>query len=284
MPGEQQSMSSTAENMLEQRSTDDVDLDVLRSRTLFLYTALASAVFSTMLGVVVYKETNSLTVQIDYCGSGVDAMSLVVNLVIEYAKVGATRERRIILLDLVGALVSVVALLIVAVFGFKYARLRAKDPFKADNQVDDDHLKLMLFYNISSVSMCVVTMSAWYFLKMRMDRDNRRDGVNVLSGCMHSLVDLVGNLISTCTTFWLIHVTRTPESQWLETLACVNVDIAGSTSLSFCVVVSAAVVMWQSADTYRQYTRCQDLDADTGKPMATDGSSSSSYGAMAVAG
>lgn len=221
--------------------------DVLHARVQFLFTALCSSVLGTVFGIICYWLTNSLTVQLDFFSAGADGVAVLLNIIVEYAKARMTDQRYILSIDLLGGFISLMMLLTVVLFGLVHANERSAKPDSVEYS-SIEHTGPMLAYNALTILTGGITMWMWWRLRKRMalQGTSRLDWINVVSGFLHSAMDLLGSVILTCTTCWLIYLSFTPENHWLRTMDMVRGDAIGSVLLCFVVVLSAIVLVLQS--------------------------------------
>lgn len=260
------------------------DRDVFNARMQFLFTALVSSLLAALCGMAVFYQTNSLTVQIDTFSAGADFLSVLCNILIEVAKASTHGEQRILALDLVGACLSLLMLLGVAVFGVIHAKMRSDTPYSLESHVGS--FKPMLAYNFVTLASGIVTLSVWYKLSSRMNRSqgNHQDWMNVLSGLVHILVDFVGNMVLICTTCWLLYVSSKPEDHWTRTPQLVRGDVFGSLLLCVCVTTSAVIMIVQSIETLRRLAAVAEFsDPELAKACSASSEVAEKYGAVNTA-
>merc|ERR1719160_2294010 len=70
-----------------EEAVKQMEARVLHARIIFLIIALIAALVSAAMGIIVFKATNSLTIEVDDISSWADALSLLVNIIVEYTKV-----------------------------------------------------------------------------------------------------------------------------------------------------------------------------------------------------
>lgn len=239
----------------------EVDSAVSRTRIRFLAMALINTILPALVGIMVYHVTHSLTIEVDFASAACDALSLFLNIVVEYLKHGTASGKMVLLLDFGGGFVSMALLFGVAVFGVLNATNRAFNPIRGDEHVDYDHVGLMVLYNCFSLLLDCCTLVFWWRsrdLLMPPGNDQQSDQLNVNSGLLHSIVDFMRGLSVTGTSFWMVYINLKRETPWMELKEKVHVDVFGSFLLCACVIVSAAFLLKESIETLRKICIEQD--------------------------
>merc|ERR1719428_1444280 len=134
----QESQKQVESNMIyESENTDpaiECDTLVSRARIRFLAVALVNTIAPALVGVIVYHVTHSLTIEVDFASASCDALSLLLNIVVEYLKSGA-ESKSVLLLDFAGGFISMALLIGVAIFGVLNATNRALNPVDESERV-----------------------------------------------------------------------------------------------------------------------------------------------------
>lgn len=227
----------------------DPDEIISCARIRFLVVALCNTIAPALVGIIVYHVTHSLTIEVDFASASCDALSLLLNIVVEYIKHGAS-HRSVLLLDFGGGFLSMALLFGVAIFGVLNATSRVLNPMDEREKVE--HVGLMLFYNCFSLVLDVFTLTFWWRsrdLFMPSGINQPTDSLNVNSGLLHALVDFMRGLSVTGTSFWMIYISLKGEAPWMDLKDKVHGDVFGSFLLCACVLVSAAFLLKESIQT-----------------------------------
>lgn len=281
----QESQRVASDRIYDSENTDSmVDFDVLvsRARIRFLAVALCNTIAPALVGVIVYHVTHSLTIEVDFASASCDALSLLLNIVVEYLKSGAASSKSVLLLDFGGGFISMALLIGVAIFGVLNATNRALNPVDESERVD--HIGLMLFYNCFSLALDMFTLVFWWKSKDLFcgAHGQTSDQLNVNSGLLHSIVDFMRGLSVTGTSFWMIYVNLKAETPWAELKDKVHGDVFGSFLLCACVLVSAAFLLKESIDTLRKICAPDAFKVESTSKAMLDNSSrgTGNYGSL----
>lgn len=256
---------------------------ISKARIRFLAVALCNTVAPALVGLIVYHVTHSLTIEVDFASAACDALSLLLNIIVEYMKSGAASRKTILVLDFGGGFISMALLVGVAVFGVLNATNKVLNPVSYNERVE--HVGLMLFYNCFSLALDLFTLVYWWKSKdilMPKGGGQRSDQLNVNSGLLHAVVDFMRGLTVTCTSFWMLYINFKAETPWNELRDKVHGDVFGSFLLCACVLFSAAFLLKESIDTLRKICETSKMDPDE-VPVARTDSLRGNYGSIKAA-
>jgi Co/Zn/Cd efflux system component len=238
---------------------------ISKARIRFLAVALCNTVAPALVGLIVYHVTHSLTIEVDFASASCDALSLLLNIIVEYMKNKAASNRLVLVLDFGGGFISMALLVGVAVFGVLNATNKVINPVDESERVE--HVGLMLFYNSFSVALDIFTLVYWWQSRsLLMPPGSRSDQLNVNSGLLHSIVDFMRGIAVTGTSFWMIYINFKAETPWNELKDKVHGDVFGSFLLCACVLFSAAFLLKESIDTLRKI--CDSTKVEQNIPVA----------------
>jgi len=263
------------------QALSDPDMVISRARIRFLAVALCNTIAPAMVGIIVYHVTHSLTIEVDFASASCDALSLLLNIIVEYIKNGAASHRSVLLLDFGGGFVSMALLFGVAIFGVLNATTRVLNPVNEKEKVE--HVGLMLFYNCFSLALDIFTLSFWWRsrdLLMPSGINQPADQLNVNSGLLHALVDFMRGLSVAGTSFWMIYINLKGEAPWMDLKDKVHGDIFGSFLLCACVLVSAAFLLKESIETLRKICANETSKVEDGKLLNGHDTPNESYGSL----
>lgn len=238
----------------DRTSVDDFDSIVSRARIRFLAVALCNTVLPAFVGIIVYHVTHSLTIEVDFASSSCAALSLILNITVEFLKKGQCNRgghsgKSVLLLDFAGGFISMALLLGVAIFGVRNATNRVA---KMDESERVGHVGLMLVYNCFSVLLDMFTLAFWWKSRDLLSPPTtrqRQDQLNVNSGLLLSIVDFMRGLSVTGTSFWMLYINMKGETALMELKDKVRGDVFGSFLLCACVLISASFLLKESIDT-----------------------------------
>jgi len=248
--------ASTTHKKPSEGSHPDLDFDsiVSRARIRFLAVALCNTILPALVGIIVYHVTHSLTIEVDFASAACAALSLILNILVEFLKKGQCHRegysgKSVLLLDFGGGFISMALLLGVAIFGVRNAASRVR---QMDESERVGHVGLMLVYNCFSVLLDMFTLAFWWKsrdLLSPMTVRQRHDQLNVNSGLLLSIVDFMRGLSVTGTSFWMLYINMKGETGWIELQDKVRGDVFGSFLLCACILISASFLLKESIDT-----------------------------------
>mmetsp|Transcript_5052 Transcript_5052/g.12382 ORF Transcript_5052/g.12382 Transcript_5052/m.12382 type:complete len:301 (-) Transcript_5052:41-943(-) len=229
--------------------TDETRARAQRARLLFLATNFVILLVNALAGRVVYHQTNSLTMEIDFVTFGIDLFALGVNMVVEVSKGRAASARGVFILDLIGCFISLGLLILVAIWGLLQSmhreQLAERGGPMAMRADEVDHVGTMFIYSLFSLALSFATMSIFWSRKdvMYPDGFGEEDRLNTVSSLAHTVVDFVGTLAVFGTSATMIHEETQGSGRWQRFEDVVQADIHGSLLICFVVVLCSAVLI-----------------------------------------
>eukprot|EP00929_Paragymnodinium_shiwhaense_P013957 TRINITY_DN121811_c0_g1_i1.p1 TRINITY_DN121811_c0_g1~~TRINITY_DN121811_c0_g1_i1.p1 ORF type:complete len:412 (+),score=72.55 TRINITY_DN121811_c0_g1_i1:132-1367(+) len=251
--GEATTRSSTGgcASMSEENS-DQAEAARFQARMRFFFVTLVATCVPMLFGIIVYPETNSLTVEMDTINALLDLVSVLLNMGVEVFKHRATDKTIILKLDMLGCGSSLMLLVSAGIFGLMRAVPRAEVPTAPASHVG--HFGLMVAYNLVGLLCGAMTSLFWLLTHHEMEEarsaDGRGDELNVLSSLMHLLVALAMDVTVFLTSMWMMYVTQKGEVGGKLDVDAAEGDVVGSVVLCTCILLSAAILVKESIQTH----------------------------------
>lgn len=237
---------------------------------------LFSQMVGVLAGVLVYRATNSLSVQLSMLGSSCDLLAVAINIIAEILKKRATSVRSVLIFDLCGCAASLFLLIGVSAFGAVHAFLRATDE---DQDAHLHHFREMLFYSVSMLAMGFADLGLFAALRSRMmpSKDVAHDELNLWSVFLHIIADIFGNLVVIGTSLWLSFGSFKGERSMERAQHRIHIDALGAIAVVACISLS---ICWISRDLMQTWDRLRKLPATEGPGSEAQAMVVESYGTM----
>jgi len=216
------------------------------ARVEFLATNFTILLINAMAGRVVYHQTNSLTMEIDFVTFGIDLLALSINIAVEISKRKMEKSQNIFIVDLIGCFISLTFLIVVAVWGLIQSLKRERDAERGTTSEDQvDHVGTMFIYSLFSLALSAVTMSVFWLRKdvMYPDGFGEEDRLNTVSSMAHTIVDFCGTLAVFGTSTIMIHEESQGGARWRKFQDVVQADVYGSMLICLVTFVTCGVLL-----------------------------------------
>lgn len=238
------------------------------ARIEFLAVNFTILLINAMAGRVVYHQTNSLTMEIDFVTFGIDLFALLINIFVELSKRKAASERSIFILDLVGCFISLSLLIVVAVWGVMESVKRGEvdEAGKVSPEDKVDHISTMFMYSCFSLALSAVTMGVFWLRRhvMYPDGFGQEDRLNTVSSIAHTFVDLWGTLAVFGTSLTMMREESQGGVRWNKFQDLAQADTYGSALICFVTFMCSVFLIREAIKETKTFLSLEEEEEDGG--------------------